>query len=152
MAPRAGAAETDARAAPVRHHDAVTVPLVLGKSLMTGHCRGRPRQHHYLIKLFQTTELPMSQIAKKEPFSELAAIEATPDHSALRTIRETRGYSMEELSLTCGLAVDEIADIENGKNADPSKLRRIASALRLPENALINTAGLTQSAESRPAS
>ncbi|RUU29656.1 helix-turn-helix transcriptional regulator [Mesorhizobium sp. M6A.T.Ce.TU.016.01.1.1] len=94
----------------------------------------------------------MSQIAKKEPFSELAPIEATPDHSALRTIRETRGYSMEELSLTCGLAVDEIADIENGKNADPSKLRRIASALRLPENALVNTPVLTQSADSRPVS
>ncbi|TIU13332.1 MAG: XRE family transcriptional regulator, partial [Mesorhizobium sp.] len=30
-----------------------------------------------------------------------------------------------------------------------SKLRRIASALRLPENALINTAVLTQSVENR---
>jgi transcriptional regulator with XRE-family HTH domain len=91
----------------------------------------------------------MSHIAKKEPFSELAAIEAAPDHNALRAIRETRGYSMEELSLTCGLAVDEIADIESGKNADPSKLRRIASALRLPEDALINAPVLTQPAENR---
>lgn len=57
----------------------------------------------------------MPHLAKKEPFSELAAIEAAPDQSALRAMRETRGYSMEELSLTCGLAVDEIADIENGK-------------------------------------
>ncbi|AZN99359.1 XRE family transcriptional regulator [Mesorhizobium sp. M9A.F.Ca.ET.002.03.1.2] len=94
----------------------------------------------------------MPHIAKKEPISELAAIEAVPDHSALRAIRETRGYSMEELSLTCGLAVDEIADIENGRSADPSKLRRIASALRLPENALIDTAVLAQSAENRPVS
>lgn len=92
----------------------------------------------------------MSHIAKKEPFSDLPAIEAAPDHTTLRAIRETRGYSMEELSLTCGLAVDEIADIENGRSADPSKLRRIASALRLPENALINPALLTQSAENRP--
>jgi DNA-binding XRE family transcriptional regulator len=119
---------------------------------MSGHSPGRLRQHHYLIKLFQTTELPMSHIAKKEPFSELAAIEAAPDHSALRAIREARGYSMEELSLTCGLAIDEIADIENGKDADPSKLRRIATALRLPENALINTAALTQAVESRAVS
>ncbi|WP_365980389.1 helix-turn-helix transcriptional regulator [Mesorhizobium sp.] len=56
---------------------------------------------------------------------------------------------MEELSLTCGLSVDEIADIENGRNADLSKLRRIASALRLPESALIDTAALTQSMENR---
>ncbi|QIA24009.1 helix-turn-helix transcriptional regulator [Mesorhizobium sp. AA22] len=91
----------------------------------------------------------MPQIATSEAFSELSATEAAPDHSALKAIRETRGYSMEELSLTCGLAVDEIADIENGKNADLSKLRRIASALRLPEEALINTAVLTQSVENR---
>ncbi|TIL49438.1 MAG: XRE family transcriptional regulator, partial [Mesorhizobium sp.] len=56
-------------------------------------------------------------------------------------------------SLTCGLSVDEIADIENGRNADVSKLRRIASALRLPESALIDTAALTQSVENpRPVS
>lgn len=91
----------------------------------------------------------MPQIARSEAFSEPSATEAAPDHSALKAIRETRGYSMEELSLTCGLAIDEIAGIENGKNADPSKLRRIASALRLPENALISTAVLTQSVENR---
>jgi hypothetical protein len=152
MASRAGVAAAYARGCAGRYHDAVTVFLVLGKSLMTGHSRIRPRQHHYLIKLFQPMELPMPHIAKKELFSELAAIEAAPDHSALRAIRETRGYSMEELSLTCGLAIDEIADIENGRNADPSKLRRIASALRLPENALIDTAVLAQPAENRPIS
>ncbi|ESZ20909.1 Helix-turn-helix [Mesorhizobium muleiense] len=95
----------------------------------------------------------MPQIATSEAFSELSATEAAPDHSALKAIRETRGYSMEELSLTCGLSVDEIADIENGRNADLSKLRRIASALRLPESALIDTAALTQSVENpRPVS
>ncbi|SIT52860.1 Transcriptional regulator, XRE family [Mesorhizobium prunaredense] len=95
----------------------------------------------------------MPQIATSEAFSEMSATEAAPDHSALKAIRETRGYSMEELSLTCGLSVDEIADIENGRNADLSKLRRIASALRLPENALINTGALTQSVENpRPVS
>ncbi|TGQ48073.1 MULTISPECIES: helix-turn-helix transcriptional regulator [unclassified Mesorhizobium] len=82
----------------------------------------------------------MPQIAKREPFSEPVATHITPDHSTLRAFRETRGYSMEELSLTCGLAINEIADIENGKDADPSKLRRIASALRLPEDALIDAA------------
>ena len=57
--------------------------------------------------------------------------------SALKAIRETKGYSMEELSLTCGLAMFELADLESGKDADPVKLRRIAAALRLPEDALI---------------
>jgi transcriptional regulator with XRE-family HTH domain len=57
--------------------------------------------------------------------------------NALRAIRETKGYSMEELSLTCGLATFELADIENGKDVDPVKLRRIAAALRLPEDVLI---------------
>ncbi|TGU57050.1 XRE family transcriptional regulator, partial [Mesorhizobium sp. M00.F.Ca.ET.186.01.1.1] len=41
------------------------------------------------------------------------------------------------LSLTCGLAVGEIVDIEDGKDADPAKLRRIASALQVPEEELI---------------
>ena len=94
----------------------------------------------------------MPQIAKREPFSALVATEIAPDPSALRAIRETRGYSMEELSLTCGLSTNEIADIENGKDADPSKLRRIASALRLPENALIDAAVPTQPVENRSVS
>jgi transcriptional regulator with XRE-family HTH domain len=62
---------------------------------------------------------------------------ALSSRNALKAIRETKGYSMEELSLTCGLATDELADIESGKDADPVKLRRIAAALRLPEDALI---------------
>ncbi|TIS91941.1 MAG: helix-turn-helix transcriptional regulator, partial [Mesorhizobium sp.] len=55
----------------------------------------------------------------------------------LKAVRETRGYTIEELSLTCGLAVGEIVDIEDGKDADPAKLRRIASALQVPEEELI---------------
>lgn len=91
----------------------------------------------------------MSNIAKRDTFSELAATEIAPDHSALRAIRETRGYSLEELSLTCGLSVNEIAEIESGRDADPSKLRRIATALRLPENALTNPPVLAQPTENR---
>jgi DNA-binding XRE family transcriptional regulator len=56
----------------------------------------------------------------------------------LKAARETRGYTIEELSLTCGLAVGEIVDIEEGKDADPAKLRRIASALQMPEEELVN--------------
>ncbi|CDX11206.1 XRE family transcriptional regulator [Mesorhizobium sp. ORS 3324] len=62
---------------------------------------------------------------------------AANGYSALRAVRETKGYTIEELSLTCGLAVGEIIDIEDGKDADPAKLRRIASALQVPEEELI---------------
>ncbi|TPN80866.1 helix-turn-helix transcriptional regulator [Mesorhizobium sp. CU2] len=63
-----------------------------------------------------------------------------------RAARETRGYTLEELSLTCGLAVGEIVDIEDGKDADPAKLRRIATALQVPEEELIRV----PAAEDRP--
>ena len=94
----------------------------------------------------------MPEIAKREPFSAPVPTEAASEHGAIRAIRETMGYSIEELSLTCGLSTKEIADIENGKDADPSKLRRIASALRLPQNALIDAAAPTQPSERRSVS
>ncbi|MBZ9921866.1 MULTISPECIES: helix-turn-helix transcriptional regulator [unclassified Mesorhizobium] len=93
----------------------------------------------------------MPYSAKREPLPELVASEAGQGHSALRTIRETKGYSVEELSLTTGLSVDEIEDIENGRTADPSQLRRIASALRLPQEALLGTAVQARAAQDRPA-
>jgi transcriptional regulator with XRE-family HTH domain len=63
------------------------------------------------------------------------AAAGAPDFNAVRAMRETKGYSIEKLSLTCGLAAYELADIESGKDTDPTKLRRIASALMLPEDA-----------------
>jgi len=77
----------------------------------------------------------MPATARREVLSELIA---TPSHSALKAVRETRGYSIEELSLTCGLSTNEIADIEDGRDADPAKLRRIAAALQVPEGVLID--------------
>lgn len=62
---------------------------------------------------------------------------AANGYSALKAVRETRGYTIEELSLTCGLSTGEIIDIEDGKDTDPAKLRRIASALQVPEEELI---------------
>lgn len=55
----------------------------------------------------------------------------------VRALREARGYSIEDLAVTCGLSVSEISGIENGEDPDPGRLRRIATALRLPETALI---------------
>lgn len=57
----------------------------------------------------------------------------------VKIARIARGYSIEDLAVTCGLATSEIASIENGDDADPSKLRRIASALRVPETILIRS-------------
>lgn len=94
----------------------------------------------------------MPQNAKREPLSDLMATDIAHDHSALRAIRESRGYSLEALSLTCGLSTHEIANIENGTDHDPSRLRRVAAALRLPESALIDPAALAQPSERRAVS
>jgi len=92
----------------------------------------------------------MPNNAKSHALSEPLASEIGHDYSSLRAMRETRGYSVEELSLTCGLSVGEIEDIENGRAADPSKLRRIASALRMPQDALIASTTPTPAAQGRP--
>jgi transcriptional regulator with XRE-family HTH domain len=56
---------------------------------------------------------------------------------SVKSARETVGYSIEDLAVTCGLANQEISDIEDGKDADPAKLKRIASALQVPLSALL---------------
>ncbi|ESY72179.1 MULTISPECIES: helix-turn-helix domain-containing protein [unclassified Mesorhizobium] len=91
----------------------------------------------------------MPHNAKSEARPESAINGSGPDYSTLRAMREARGYSVEKLSLTCGLAVDEIEDIESGKVTDPLKLRRIVSALRLPQEALITPAVPTPAAQGR---
>jgi transcriptional regulator with XRE-family HTH domain len=57
--------------------------------------------------------------------------------SKVRTARETVGYSIEDLAVTCGLANAEISDIEEGHDADPAKLKRIASALQVPPSTFL---------------
>lgn len=47
-------------------------------------------------------------------------------------IRDAFGYSLEDLAVTSGLAITELAELEAG-GADPLKLARLASALGLPE-------------------
>ncbi|QEN88823.1 helix-turn-helix transcriptional regulator [Labrys sp. KNU-23] len=49
-----------------------------------------------------------------------------------RQVREAKGYSREDLAVTCGLTVDEIEDLELGNNVSPAHLRRVAAALGLP--------------------
>jgi len=91
----------------------------------------------------------MPHNAKSDALSEPVTSWIGPDQNTLRAMRETRGYSVEKLSLACGLAAGEIEDIENGRSADPLKLRRIASALRLPLEALVFPAVRIPAAQDR---
>jgi len=53
----------------------------------------------------------MPHNAKSDPLSEPVTSWIGPDQNTLRAMRETRGYSVEKLSLACGLAADELEDI-----------------------------------------
>jgi len=57
--------------------------------------------------------------------------------AAVRAAREAVGYSVDDLALTCGLVVNEIEEIESGEDADPAKLKRIASALQVPVSSFV---------------
>lgn len=50
----------------------------------------------------------------------------------VRATRETVGYTIEDLAVTCGLTSVEISDIESGSDNDPAKLKRVATALQVP--------------------
>jgi transcriptional regulator with XRE-family HTH domain len=52
--------------------------------------------------------------------------------AAVAEARRAVGYSIDELAITTGLVNDEIVRIENGSDADPAKLKRIAAALQVP--------------------
>lgn len=92
----------------------------------------------------------MPRTAHHDKLADAVIIEAVSADNALKAIRLAKGYSVEHLALTCGLATNEIIDIESGKDADPMRLRRIAYALQLPESALLGAA-MTPAAEDRSA-
>jgi transcriptional regulator with XRE-family HTH domain len=69
----------------------------------------------------------------------LEAIAGGTVGSQVKAHRESAGYSIEDLAVTCGLANTEIAAIEDGNDADPAKLRRIAAALQVSVAALLGT-------------
>ena len=93
----------------------------------------------------------MPRTEQHNKLADAVIIAAVPADNALKTIRLAKGYSIEHLALTCGLSANEIMDIERGKDADPTKLRRIAHALQLPESALIDAAAPALAAEDRSA-
>jgi transcriptional regulator with XRE-family HTH domain len=57
--------------------------------------------------------------------------------SRIKATRESLGYSVDDLAVTCGLANDEIIDIEEGRDADPARLKRIAPALQVSVESLL---------------
>ena len=79
----------------------------------------------------------MSNAAKDYELPEPVAAAVAAGTNIVKALRESVGYSVDELALTCGLAIGEISAIEAGENADPGRLRRIAIALGLPEQALL---------------
>jgi transcriptional regulator with XRE-family HTH domain len=58
--------------------------------------------------------------------------------NVLKALREAIGYSVEDLAIASGLALSEIDEIESGQSSDPAMLRRIATALQLPEDIFPN--------------
>lgn len=79
----------------------------------------------------------MSNSEKESSLPETVVAAVAAGTNLVRALRESVGYSVDELALTCGLVTGEIAAIEAGKDADPGKLRRIAHALGLPERVLV---------------
>ncbi len=49
----------------------------------------------------------------------------------LRSARVGRGYSIDDVALTCGLTADEVQAVETGADDDAGRLTRIAAALGL---------------------
>jgi hypothetical protein len=100
-------------------------------------CSLRSENRPFLdTRRFWTKELLMTRSMIDVALPEAVSAAIAAGVNAVRAIRQAKGYSIEDLAVTCGLAIEEIAGIENGDDSDPSKLRRIASALGLPETTL----------------
>ncbi|MGF9692083.1 MULTISPECIES: helix-turn-helix domain-containing protein [unclassified Rhizobium] len=52
--------------------------------------------------------------------------------SKITEARKASGYSFEDLAIACGLTIAELETIEDGRDLDPLRIQRVASALRLP--------------------
>jgi transcriptional regulator with XRE-family HTH domain len=57
--------------------------------------------------------------------------------AAIKKARETVGYTIDDLAVTCGLATTEISEIESGASVDLVRLSRIAAALQVPASTFL---------------
>jgi isopropylmalate/homocitrate/citramalate synthase len=49
----------------------------------------------------------------------------------IATARKAAGYSLDDMAITTGLTVSELSALEDGKDVDPARLKRVAAALQL---------------------
>jgi transcriptional regulator with XRE-family HTH domain len=56
----------------------------------------------------------------------------------VRSIRQSVGYSIEDLAETCGLTSAEITGIEEGLDVDMGQLKRVAAALQVSVSDLLD--------------
>jgi len=78
----------------------------------------------------------MPDQARSNSLPEAVAAAVAAGMNLVRAIRESVGYSIDDLAVACGLTADEITEMEIGKDADPVRIRRIAGALGIPEDAV----------------
>lgn len=64
----------------------------------------------------------------------------------VRAYREQLGYSLEDISATSGLSVDEVNKIETGHRFEKGYRSRIARALGLPEQVFEETPDVSTAA------
>ena len=79
----------------------------------------------------------MSLDRKDQELPESVAAAIAAGTNVVRALRDWAGYSVEELAVTSGLAIDEIVALEAADEADPVGLHRITTALGLSGRAFI---------------
>ncbi|KQQ59825.1 transcriptional regulator [Rhizobium sp. Leaf311] len=60
-----------------------------------------------------------------------------PFAEKIAAARNSAGYTVEQLAITCGLTVQEITDLENGADSNPSHIQRVAAALQIPFSTIV---------------
>lgn len=67
----------------------------------------------------------------------------------LRDRRTSKGYTINQLSLYTGISAAQLSRIENGKRGAPKveNIRKLADALSVPFNEMMNAAGYSQGRE-----
>lgn len=64
------------------------------------------------------------------------ALDLTLVGSRVRSIRQSVGYSIDDLAETCGLTSAEIIAIEEGLEGDMGQFKRVAAALQVSISSL----------------
>ncbi|GAK69713.1 helix-turn-helix domain-containing protein [Agrobacterium rubi] len=60
-----------------------------------------------------------------------------PFAEKIAATRNSAGYTVEQLAITCGLTVQEIVALEDGSDNNPSHIQRVAAALQIPLSSIV---------------